>query len=257
MSAVQTLLRQVRAALDQYADPAFRSEGLAALAANMKELLHAAEPGGDHQLAWARAFVGAATSPADIALIRGLLAETEQIKGLKMDPDLRWHLLGQLVVLGATGEDDIDRELDRDNTATGQRHAAAALAARPTAEAKAEAWHSVVVKGDLPNVIQSSVIAGFSQPSQRELLEPYVSAYFDAIGSVWETRTYELAQQIVTGLYPYLRTEQDTLDRTDAWAKKAKPVPALRRLVLEGRDGVARALRAQACDAAAAKPSAE
>jgi aminopeptidase N len=45
--------------------------------------------------------------------------------------------VAQLVVLGAAGEDDIDAELDRDNTAAGQRYAASALAARPTAEAKA------------------------------------------------------------------------------------------------------------------------
>ncbi|HKE51948.1 MAG TPA: aminopeptidase N [Actinomycetes bacterium] len=252
ISVVQTLLRQARAALDQYTDPAFRPEGLAAMAARMKELLYAAAPGSDQQLAWARAFVDVASSSEDIALIHGLLAGSDQIDGLAMDPELRWHLLTRLVVLGAAGEDDIDAELDRDNTAAGQRYAASALAARPTAEAKAEAWESVVVKSDLPSAIQAAVIGGFTQPNQLELLEPYVSKYFEVIDSIWAGRTNQQAQQIAFGLFPYLRVQLDTLETTDRYVAKAEPAPALRRIVLEGRDGIARALRARACDAAAA-----
>jgi aminopeptidase N len=47
----------------------------------------------------------------------------------------------------------IDEELARDNTAGGQRHAAAARAALPTAEAKAKAWAAVVNADDLANAI--------------------------------------------------------------------------------------------------------
>jgi aminopeptidase N len=251
MPVVQTLLRQARAVLDQYADPAFRPDGLATMAARMKELLYAAAPGSDHQLAWTRAFVDAASSAEDIALIRGLLADSDRIEGLAMDPELRWQLLTRLVVLGAAGENDIDAELDRDNTAAGQRYAASALAARPTAEAKAEAWESVVVNSDLPSAIQAAVISGFMQPNQLELLEPYLSKYFEAIESIWATRTNQQAQQIAFGLFPYLRVQPDTLETADRYLTEADPVPALRRIVLEGRDGIARALRARACDAAA------
>ncbi len=60
-----------------------------------------------------------------------------------------------------------------------------------------------------------------------------------------------MAQSIVVGLYPGLLVSQDVVDRTDAYLA-ARDVPAaLRRLLLEGRDGVARALRARARDAAA------
>ena len=257
MSVVHTLLRQAKAALDQYTDPAFRPVGLAAMAAGMKELLYSAAPGSDHQLTWARAFVGAASSADDVALIRGLLAGSDQIEGLAMDPELRWHLLTQLVVLGAAVEDDIDAELDRDNTAAGQRYAASALAARPAAKAKAEAWESVVVKSDLPSAIQAAVIGGFTQPNQLELLEPYVSKYVEVIDSIWASRTNQQAQQIAFGLFPYLRVQPDTLEVIDRYLAEDGPVPALRRIVLEGRDGIARALRAQACDAAAANPAAD
>ena len=59
-----------------------------------------------------------------------------------------------------------------------------------------------------------------------------------------------MAQNIVIGLFPTLLAEQATVDAADAWLQAHQDAaPALRRLVVESRDGVARALRAQARDA--------
>jgi aminopeptidase N len=56
---------------------------------------------------------------------------------------------------------------------------------------------------------------------------------------------------VVQGLFPSLQQSQETLDATDAWLDAHKEAaPALRRLVLESRDDLARALRGQACDEA-------
>src|SRR5205807_9700482 len=157
--------------------------------------------------------------------------------------------------LAATGRADdkaIDAELARDATSAGERHAATARAARPTAEAKAEAWHSVVESDTLPNAMQEAVIGGFVQTDQRELLSPYTSKYFEAVKSVWESRSHEMAQQVAVGLYPTLQVSQATLDATDTWLAAAEPNAALRRLVVESRADVERALRAQAADAARA-----
>ncbi|MDX6330318.1 MAG: aminopeptidase, partial [Streptomycetaceae bacterium] len=68
---------------------------------------------------------------------------------------------------------------------------------------------------------------------------------------IWKSRSHEIAQQIVLGLNPALQVSQDTLDATDAWLADTDLVPALRRLVVESRAGVERALKAQAADAAA------
>ncbi len=68
---------------------------------------------------------------------------------------------------------------------------------------------------------------------------------------VWESRSHEISQQIITGLYPALLVEQGTLDATDAWLTAAEPAPALRRQIVEARAGVERALKAQAVDRAA------
>ena len=94
------------------------------------------------------------------------------LEGLTIDTDLRWHLLHQLVAAGRADDDEVDRELDRDDTATGRRQAAAALAARPSGDAKAEAWASVMDDDELPNAIQTAMIGGFPQVGQLDLLRP-------------------------------------------------------------------------------------
>ena len=88
--------------------------------------MRAAEPGSDHQLAWTRTFAAAARTPEHVAVLRGLLDGTDPVPGLAVDADLRWTLLQALVAVGAAGDAEIDAELERDPTASGQRRAATA-----------------------------------------------------------------------------------------------------------------------------------
>ncbi|HEX5565994.1 MAG TPA: aminopeptidase N [Streptomyces sp.] len=252
IGVVQSLHGQVRAALDLYAAPDWRETGLLRWSEAALEHLRAAEPGSDHQLAWARALAMTARTDAQLDLLAGLLDGSQEIEGLTVDTELRWALLHRLAATGRADEDAIAAELERDRTAAGERHAAAARAARPTEEAKAEAWASVVETDKLPNAMQAAVISGFVQTDQRALLAPYTAKYFDAVKGVWETRSNEIAQQIVIGLYPALQVSAETLRATDAWLESAEPSAALRRLVTESRAGVERALRAREADAAAA-----
>ncbi|GLW69517.1 aminopeptidase N [Kitasatospora phosalacinea] len=248
IGVVQSVQRQVKLALELYADPAWRETGLQRWAAAAESALREAPAGSDHQLAWARTLAGAARTDDQLALLAGLLDGSVEIDGLAVDTELRWSLLGRLVATGRADEAAIDAELARDNTSSGQEHAATCRAARPTAEAKAEAWASVVDSDTLTNYVQEAVIAGFQQPDQRELLAAYTEKYFASVKQVWETRSHEISQQIIGGLYPSYAVSQATLDATDAWLASADPAPALRRQVIEARAGVERALKAQAAD---------
>jgi aminopeptidase N len=214
------------------------------------EHLRAAEPGSDHQLAWARAFAATARTAEQLDLLEGLLSGGETIEGLAVDTELRWTFVHRLAAAGRFDEAEITAEYERDKTAAGERHAATARAARPTEEAKTEAWASVVESDKLPNAVQEAVISGFVQTDQRELLAPYTEKFFAAVKDVWDSRSHEMAQQVAVGLYPSVQVSQVTLDRTDAWLTSAEPSAALRRLVSESRSGVERALKAQAADAA-------
>ncbi|MDG9712537.1 aminopeptidase N [Streptomyces sp. DH10] len=251
IGVVQSLHRQVKLAVDLYADPAAREALLARWTDATLAHLRAAAPGSDHQLAWARAFAATARTPEQLDLLDALLDGSQTIEGLVVDTELRWAFVERLAAVGRFDETEIAGEYDRDRTAAGERHAATARAARPTPEAKAEAWASVVDSDKLPNAVQEAVIAGFVQTDQRDLLAPYADRYFEVVKDIWESRSHEMAQQIAVGLYPTVQVSRETLDRTDAWLTSAEPNAALRRLVSESRAGVERALRAQAADAAA------
>ncbi|QDY76754.1 aminopeptidase N [Streptomyces qinzhouensis] len=251
IGVVQSLHRQVKLAIDLYAAPASREALLGTWAGEALTRLRAAEPGSDHQLAWARAFAAAARTDGQLELLGGLLDGNASVEGLVVDTELRWAFVERLAATGRVDEAGIETEYERDRTAAGERHAATARAARPTAGAKAEAWASVVERDDLPNAMQEAVIGGFVQTDQRELLAPYTEKFFAKVKDVWESRSHEMAQQVAIGLYPSLQVSRATLDATDAWLARAEPNAALRRLISESRSGVERALRAQAADEAA------
>ncbi|MFJ3911935.1 aminopeptidase N [Streptomyces sp. 2132.2] len=252
IGVVQSLHRQVKLAVDLYADPAWREQGLATWTEAALEHLRGAEPGSDHQLAWARAFAATARTEGQLTFLSALLDGAAEVEGLVVDTELRWAFLERLVATGVLGDAAIDAELERDRTAAGERHAATARAARPTAEAKAQAWASVVESADLPNAVQEAVIGGFVQTDQRELLAPYTEKFFAVVKDIWDNRSHEIAQQIAVGLYPSLQVSGETLAATDAWLASAEPNAALRRLISESRSGVERALKAQSADAASA-----
>ncbi|MFE9292539.1 aminopeptidase N [Streptomyces niveus] len=251
IGVVQSLHRQVKLALDLYAAPEWREAGLSQWSEATLAHLRTAEPGSDHQLAWARAFAATARTPQQLDLLQGLLDGTESIEGLAVDTELRWAFVQRLASVGVFDEEEIAAEYERDRTAAGERHAGAARSARPTEEAKAEAWASVVESDKLPNALQEAVIGGFVQTDQIELLAPYAEKYFAAVKGIWDSRSHEMAQQVALGLYPALQIGQATLDATDAWLASASPNAALRRLMSESRAGVERAMRAQAADGAA------
>ncbi|MFH9014062.1 aminopeptidase N [Streptomyces sp. NPDC017943] len=251
IGVMQSLQRQVKLAVDLYADPAARETLLARWTDATLAHLRSAAPGSDHQLAWARAFAATARTPEQLDLLEALLDGSQSVEGLVVDTELRWAFVQRLAAVGRFDESEIAAEYERDRTAAGERHAATARAARPSAEAKAEAWASVVDSDKLPNAVQEAVIGGFVQTDQRELLAPYAERYFEVVKDIWASRSHEMAQQIAVGLYPAVQVSRETLDRTDAWLASAEPNAALRRLVSESRAGVERALHAQRADAAA------
>jgi aminopeptidase N len=124
-------------------------------------------------------------------------------------------------------------------------------AVRPTPQAKADAWAAVVESDDLPNAHQRATVAGFQNADHRELLKPYVERYFASLERIWESRTPEMAQEIIVGMFPAFVIEEGTIEQANEWLRATDPEPTLRRLVVEGRATMERALRARACDNAA------
>jgi aminopeptidase N len=251
INLITATLRQAQSALAMYADPAWAPQGWRQLAATAREALAAAEPGSGFQLAWSRAYASAARDEADVAAVAGWLRGEGVPAGLQVEAELRWAFLQSLVGLGAAGPDEIEAELDRDRTASGEREAALARALVPAAESKAETWRRLVEDHQLPNWLQRSLLQGFQHPTQVELIRPYAPRFFEVIDDVWAHRDSEPAQEFALLAYPAYQVSDETVALTDAWlAGPDHPAP-LRRLVAEGRDGVLRALKARARDATA------
>jgi aminopeptidase N len=247
ISVVQTVLRQATSALRRYTDPAWRPAGFDLAASALLALARQAEPGSDRQLAYLQAFAGIATRPADLALLAGLLDGSAHLDGLVVDTELRWRLLHRLVSRGAAGPAEIDAELRRDPTDAGQRRAATCRAAIPEPDAKEAAWQAIV-SGTLPNAMFRATLTGFADPDQAELLGPYAKRYFDVVGDVWRDWSTDMAQWFASNAYPLTQISERTVQMTDEYIAQADPPAALRRLLVEGRDSVQRALRCQQRD---------
>jgi aminopeptidase N len=247
ISVVQSLLRQAASAAVVFGDPARRDDALASLADTTHRLLHAAPAGSDLQLAFAKAFAGAARSDRYLGALRRLLDGSLVIDGLAVDTDLRWTLVKALAAAGADDASTlIEDELARDATDAGARHAASARASIPSAEAKRGAWASIVDDTALPLATMEATMAGFQQPDQEALLQPYVEPYFEALGRMWSDRVPEVALSFAEAMYPAAVATPELVEATNA-RLDGLPGP-IRRLLLEGRDQVERVLRTRACD---------
>ncbi len=248
VGVVSGVLRQLSLAIDQFADPKHREEYRLRLAEACERFAAAAEAGSDHQLAFTKVFIGNATTNAQLETVAALLDGTTTWPGIVVDTDLRWSMLQALVAAGDRGEVEIDAELESDNTATGKRQATMALASRPTRSAKDAAWDAVFNNIELPNTIIEATIGGFQDPDQPELMGAFVDRYFEQLPELWNKQTMEMAQVITSGMYPVFVPSTDLIEKTNAFLKSTT-MPTMIRLVTESRDGVERALRAQAKDA--------
>ncbi len=252
INLVTATLRQAVSTLVFYADPAWAPTGWAELARTTKTAMQAAEPGSGFQLAWARTYVSAARSAEDLATLRGWLDGSNVPTGLTIDTELRWSLLQSLVANGRAGVPEIEAELARDKTASGEREAAYAHALVPTPENKAAVWAQLTGAEALPNWRNRALLQGFAHPTQVELVAPYRERYFATVAQVWANRDSEPAQEFTQLAYPAYLVSEDTVAATDAWLSGEGHPGPLRRLVAEGRDGVVRALKAREKDAQSA-----
>ncbi|MET8010600.1 aminopeptidase N [Streptomyces sp. NPDC005271] len=229
---------------DRYLPADQRPAALATLGATCRDLLRRTEDGTGPglRLAAVRTFIDSATAPAE--LTDWLDGDTVP-GGPSLDPELRWQILTRLAVLGAAGPADIDAELARDTSATGQEGAARCRAALPDPDAKAAAWQALFGEDDGPglsNYLVTATATGFWQPEHHDLLADYVPRYFPAGVAVATRRGPAIGDAVARWAFPTtvdprtLRLGEECLKHTDA-------VPALRRRLADQIDDLRRALR--------------
>jgi aminopeptidase N len=251
LTAVGAVLNQSRTAIDLYTPRAGRGELNELFTRGLAKLLKEAEPGSDHQLAFARALIAAAESEGAVELIRAWLGGEEAPAGLAVDTDLRWLIVTQLARRGRIGETEIAAEAQRDATAAGAERAAGARAALPTVEAKQWAWQQATADPSVPNETHFQVCNQFWQFGQDEVLRPYAEAYLDVAQAIsegrdgWAGRSSAIRQHVLGLLFPRTLADREYLERLDRWVDETSPIDSVLRQVGERRDDAERALRCQ------------
>ena len=252
-SVIQGLLGRITTCLSAFLPPAVRRDLAPDTADRLLELARAAQAGSDKQLQLVRAVAAHAVTGEQLDVVAGFLEGTSALEGLDVDQDLRWDLLTGLVAAGRFGEERIHAEETRDRTTTGRERAAEARAAIPTPEAKKATWRALVDDSSMPNETQVRVLRGLTSVERRpDLLVPFVSEYVEAIDSLWSSRTFHMAENLLTGLWSCATVGLDGADPAAAlegWLESHAQAPAaLRRIVRENLDDTRRVARAQAAE---------
>ena len=255
-SVVQGLLNRVTTCLSHYLPQADRAPAASATAETLLALARAAEAGSDAQLQLVRAVAEHAVTDEQTAAVAAWLDGSEALDGLVVDQDLRWELLIGLVAAGRAGEAEIAAEEGRDLTTTGRERAAQARACVPTAEAKAAAWRRLVEDASMPNETQVKMLRGFRSVERNpELLAPFVQEYVRQADAIWDTRTFHMADNLLTALWSPATVGLEGVDPIGAlegWLASHREAPAaFRRIISENLDNTRRVAGAQACEAAA------
>ncbi|WP_425846706.1 aminopeptidase N [Agrococcus sp. TSP3-2-1] len=249
-TTIRLALAQLAQAARTYVHPSRRAATIERIGDALWSLVLDAEPGSDAQFQFVGAFAGLASTERHVDALRGLLDGSRALDGLEVDADLRWQLLDGLVLNGAAGEAEIAAELASDDTATGRQFAARARATIPTAEAKEAAFASVVDQAGASNMIVRYTGLGLVHVNDASSLDAIVDRYHEAIHGIWDTRTYQVAEGLLVGLYPAVVADERLARTTREWLERNESAaPALRRIVVEHLAGVERALEAQERDA--------
>jgi len=248
-TTIRTTLSQLLQTARSYVAPSRRASTITEVGDGLWALAQGAEAGSDAQFQFVTFFAAIASTEAHKEALAGLLDGSLALEGLTVDTDLRWQLLEGLVLVGGAGEAEIDAALAADNTANGAQAAARARATIPTTEAKLAAFESIVDSAEQPNAIVRATAVGFQHSNDPAVLQPLVERYFASLNGIWESRSYHIADTLVSGLYPVGLADQALVDASYAWLDANPETPALRRIVAESVAGVERALRVQAVDA--------
>jgi aminopeptidase N len=192
---ITTVLARAREATRRYGAPR-RAAGLETQLAELAwEGLVRALPGSDQQSVWLRAFASLATSPGQVDRCRAFLEGGGLPDGIVLDCELRWLLVHSLAARGAADEADIATIRELDPSSLGRVRAAAALTARPTPEAKAQAW-SRLRAADTTLEEARYIAVSLGGVRREDLLAPYVKRLAPTLDDLMLTRgteyTFEL-----------------------------------------------------------------
>ena len=225
-SVQERLLAQATQAVRQYVDPAWQGEGM--------DLLNDAFRGAEPAAIFDRALARLTPTEETVAYFKDLLETSD-------NQEIRWLAITNLIAAGALPLDAADEE--QDDTSEG---AISRLRARAVVD-KRWAWEKLV-NDDLTNLEARYLMDGLTFTDAG--LEGLTDEYFRAAPALWDRLTNEMAQRTLEGMYPRWDVTAGAVDKANALLNGDAPA-GLKRVIAEGQDRAARAVRNREVDAAA------
>ena len=225
-SVQERLLAQATQAVRQYVDPAWEGEGM--------DLLNAAFRGAQPAAIFDRALARLTPTEETIAYFKELLERSD-------NQEVRWLAITNLIAAGALPLEAAEKE--QDNTSEG---AISRLRARAVVD-KRWAWQKLV-EDDLTNLEARYLMDGLT--FTYDGLEGLTDEYFRQAPALWERLTNEMAQRTLEGMYPRWDVTAEAVDKANALLNGDAPA-GLKRVIAEGQDRIARAVRNREVDATA------
>lgn len=251
---VSVTLRNLDTCIEAYLAPENREEAATKVGARLRMLARLAKAGSDTQLQLVRAAARRAVTAEDMAATQSLLDGSETLTGLSVDTELRWNLLISLAAAGQADRARVEAELDNDRTVNGHERVLQGVASLPDPTVKAEFFDRAYSDEKLTNDQLASVIAGFNRAKDPTMLAPFATRYFESLRHTYDTRTHEIGEQLIEGMYPatlvgFESCGVDVLAMTQSWLDANADAPAaLLRMMRENQSSAQRIAKAQKRD---------
>jgi aminopeptidase N len=179
----------------------------------------------DRRVAALRGLANSAVTPAHLDL---LAAEAT-------DADLRWRRLIRLAELDRLDDSEAAALLAEDPNPDAWMSALQARTARPSAEAKAEAWQMVVEDRKIPPGVIRRLGRAFWRPGQENLVTPYADRFLESLGAIGDSGMV-WALSLTFSFYPTVGGDEGFLDRLDLAAGDVGVSPVVRQTVRDLND---------------------
>ncbi|MBV9073682.1 MAG: ERAP1-like C-terminal domain-containing protein, partial [Acidobacteria bacterium] len=195
------------------------------------------------RIVWFRAFRALAESESGRALLKQLLAGSQQVPGMQLRPLDRWTIVDALI---AHGDPDAEKvfaaERERDHSGDGLKYAYVAEAATPNPETKKRYFDDYLHNAARPEDWVEQSLGAFNYWNESELTEPYLKPALDALPQVKRERKIFF---VLAWLGAFIGGQQSAASDAlvHSWLNSASLDPDLRLKVLEVVDELDRTVK--------------
>ncbi|MXG92124.1 aminopeptidase N [Nocardioides flavescens] len=236
---VEPLLARALAVAEQWSPTVLVPRRLERLARLAGDLADHEDSGADVRAAALQTLAWAATTSEHFDRLDAAVAAAPD------DTELAWLTLTRRAALDRHDQEAVDALLGRDPDPEARVRALGVAAARPSEEAKAEAWEQFWRAGAVPSGVPTRTFARcFWRPAQHDLLVPWAHRFLDELSDLNGEGLLAVGSKV--RLMAPTTCDVAWLDRARDLAEAPDALPAVRTALLVASDRLARVLAARA-----------